>query len=112
MTDDKAVSVFMSFSSEEKKEFLAQLMYELTLIVRDNYETGQDGLCNPQRVRRANEVQHRVSAFLWASLRDDPQRYPDDVLVRIILEQPDDEVLGRQLKETFERLAAQRLTPA
>jgi hypothetical protein len=112
MTDDKAVSVFVSFSSEEKKEFLAQLMYELTLIVRDSYETGRDGLCNPQRVRRANEVQHRVSAFLWAALRDDPQRYPDDVLVRLILEQPDDEVLGRQLKEAFERLAAQRLTPA
>lgn len=112
MTDDKAVSVFASFSREEKQEFLAQLMYELTLIVRDSYEAGEGGLLDPARVRHANEVQHRVSAFLWALLRGDPQRYPDDTLVRIILDQPDDEILGQQLKDTFARLAAKRLTTA
>lgn len=112
MTADEAVSVFISYSQSEKAEFLAQLMYELTLIARDGYGVGRDGLAEPQRVRRINEAQHRVSAFLWALLRDDPQRYPDDVLVRIILEQPDDGVLRRQLSEAFARLAAQRLTTA
>ncbi|HEY0080735.1 MAG TPA: hypothetical protein VGB73_19180 [Pyrinomonadaceae bacterium] len=112
MTADEAIPVFSSYSRSEKEEFLAQLMYELTLVARASYEAGGDGLTELQRVRRINEVQHRISAFLLALLRDEPQRYPDDVLVRIILEQPDDAVLGRQLSEAFARLTAQRLTAA
>jgi hypothetical protein len=112
MTVDDAINVFVSYSSEDKKEFLAHLMYELTIIARDSYVAGNDGLTNPQRVRRLNEVQHRVSAFLWALLRNDPQRYPDDTLVRIILEHPDDNDLQQQLSETFARLTTHRLTTA
>lgn len=110
MTVDEAITVFSSYSLEEQKEFVAQLMYELTLIARDSYEAGEDGLAHPQRVRRVNEAQHRVSAFLWALLRGDQRRYPDEVLVRSLLEQPHDDVLRQQLNEAFARLAAQRLT--
>jgi hypothetical protein len=112
MTVDENIAVFSSYSVEEKKEFLAQLMYELTLVARDSYEVGQDGLTDPQRVRRVNEVQHRVGAYLLALMRDNPSRYPDDVLVRIVLEHPRDETLARQLTEVFARLTAQRLTAA
>ena len=112
MTADEAITVFSSYSSGEQAEFLAQLIHELTLVARDSYEVGGDGLSHPQRVRRINEVQHRVSAFLWSLLRNDPSRYPDDVLLRIILEQQDDPALGRQLNEVFARLAARRLTAA
>jgi hypothetical protein len=112
MTVDEAINVFVSYSSEDKKEFLAHLMYELTVVARDSYAAGQDGLTNPQRVRSINEVQHRVSAFLWALLRNDPQRYPDDILVRIILEHPDDDDLQQQLTESFARLTTHRLTTA
>jgi hypothetical protein len=112
MTVDEAINVFVSYSSEDKKEFLAHLMYELTVVVRDSYAVGQDGLTNPQRVRSINEVQHRVSAFLWALLRDDPQRYPDDILVRAILEHPGNNDLQQQLTESFARLTTHRLTTA
>jgi hypothetical protein len=112
MTVDDAINVFVSYSGEDKKEFLAHLMYELTVVARDSYAEGHDGLTNPQRVRIINEVQHRVSAFLWALLRNDPQRYPDDILVRIILEHPDDNNLQQQLTESFARLTTHRLTIA
>ena len=56
-------------------------MHELTVIARDSYEVGEDGLTNPQRVRRINEVQHCTSGFLYALLRNNSQRYPDNVLV-------------------------------
>jgi hypothetical protein len=108
MTTDEAIAVFSSYSPDEKKEFLAQLMYELTVVARDSYVPEEDGLTNPQRVRRINEVQHRLSAFLGKLLRDDPQRYPDDVLVRIVLEQPGDDVLGQNMLAAFAN--AQRLT--
>lgn len=112
MTIEEAINVFSAYSLKEKEDFLAHLMYELTIITRDNYEVGHDGLTNPQRVRRINEVQHRISDFLCALLGNNSHRYPDDVLVRIILEHPDDSDLERQLGEAFARLANQRLPVA
>ena len=112
MTIDEAISAFSSYSAEEKKEFLAQLSYELTVVARGCYEVGAEGLTDPQRLRRINEVQHRVNTLLWALLRDDPKRYADEDLIRIVLEQPDDEVLGRELSEVFARMTARRLTAA
>ena len=108
MTVDEAVAIFSSYPTKEKEEFIAQLIYELTVVARDSYEAGRDGLTNPQRVRRINEAQHKLSAFLRKLLRDDPQRYPDDSLVRIVLEQPDDDALAWQMAAAFER--AHRLT--
>ncbi len=110
MKVDDAIDIFVAYSSKEKEEFLARLMHELTVIARDSYEVGEDGLTNPQRVRRINEVQHCTSGFLYALLRSNSQRYPDDVLVRIILEHPDDRELERQLGKSFERLITNRLT--
>lgn len=112
MTTNKAITVFVSYSSKDKEEFLAHLIHELTIIARDSYEVGQNGLTNPQRMRRINEVQHQISGFLCALLSNNAHRYPDDVLVRIILEHPDDSDLERQLSETFARLANQRLPVA
>jgi hypothetical protein len=112
MTADEAIAVFVSYSPDEKAKFLAQLMYELTLVARESYEAGGDGLSDPSRVRRINELQHRTSAFLSALLHHHTERYPDDVLVRIVLDQMDDPALGQQLSKTFARLASKRLTAA
>ena len=112
MTVDEAIAVFTSSSLNEKKDFLAQLIHDLTIDARDSYEVGGSGLTNPQRVRRINEVQHRVSDFLLALMRDNPHRYPDETLVRIVLEHPSDSELEQQLNRTFTRLANQRLTVA
>lgn len=112
MIDDKSLDIFLSYSTKEKEEFIARLIHEITLIARDNYEVGQDGLTNPQRVRRINEVQHRLSAFLCALLDDNPARYPADVLAKIILEHPEDSVLERQLSESFARLTSHLVTIA
>lgn len=108
MTVDEAITVFLSYSAEEKKEFVAQLMHELTIVARDSYEAGQDGLTNPARVRRVNEVQHRLSAFLGKLLREDPRRYPDETIVRIVLEHPDDGGLAWDMSVAFE--SAHRVT--
>jgi hypothetical protein len=110
MLVNDAIEIFVSYSSEDKEEFLAHLMHALTVIARDSYEVGDDGLTNPQRVRRINEVQHRVSAYLYTLLRNDAQRYPDDVLMKIILEHPDDRELERQLVKSFEQLINNRVT--
>lgn len=112
MKVDEAINIFSAYSLKEKEDFLAHLIYELTIVMRDSYEVGGDSLANPQRARRINEVQHRVSAFLWASLRRDSQTFPDEFLVRLVMEHPDDNVLERQLSESFTRLVNQRLAVA
>ncbi len=112
MTVDEAITVFSSYSDEDKREFLAHLMCELTIIARDNYEAGGDGLTNPQRMRQINEVQHRVSESLWALLRKDSRRYADDLFVKTVLEGSNDLILKRQLSEAFERLASHRVSLA
>lgn len=108
MTIEEATAAFSSLSHDEKKEFIAQLIYELTIVARDSYEVGGVGLTNPERVRRVNEVQHRLGAFLFSLLRDDARRYPDDLLVRIILEHEGDDDFQRQMSAAF--AAAYRLT--
>jgi hypothetical protein len=108
MSIDEAIAVFSAYSSDEKKEFLAQLIYELTVVARDSYEAGQEGLTNPRRVRVINEVQHRLAAFLGQLLRGDERRHPDESLVKIVLEQSGDDGLAWQMAAAFER--AHRLT--
>jgi hypothetical protein len=112
MSVDEAIAVFSSYSLKEKEEFLAGLMHELTIVARDSYEVGEDSLSNPRRVRRINEIQHRVSSVLWAMLRNDPNLYPDELIVKIILEHPEDTSLEGQLNTAFARLVALRLTVA
>src|SRR5687767_13904942 len=89
-----AVASFSVLTPDGKGRFVALLAHELTILARDTYEVGESGLTNPARMRAINEVQHRLMGFLVALLRDDAQRYPDDVLVRIVLEHPADTVLG------------------
>ncbi len=108
MNVDEAIAAFSAYSPDEKKEFLAQLMYELTVVARDSYEVGQEGLTDPRRVRVINEVQHCLSAFLRQLLRGDARRYPDDSIVRIVMEQSGDDHLAWHMAAAFER--AHRLT--
>jgi hypothetical protein len=76
----------------------------LTILARDTYAVGEDGLSHPSRLRTINEVQHRVTSFLIALRKEEAQRYPDDLLVRIILEHPEDMELQRQLRQAFDHL--------
>ena len=112
MKVEEAIAVFVSYSLKDKEEFLAHLIYELTVLMRDSYEVGGNSLTNPQRSRCINEIQHRVSALLWASLRRDLQSFPDEFLVRLVMEHPDDSTLEQQLSETFAWLTTQHLTVA
>ena len=43
-----------------------------------------------------------------ALMKHDATRYPNDIVVRLILERPEDLELQRQRQEVFDRLLAQR----
>jgi hypothetical protein len=99
-----AIDTFRHYSPQEKIDFLVQLAHALTILARDTYEVGGEGLTQPSRLRRMNEVQHRILGFLIALRTQGAKRYPDDVLVRVILEHADDLALQQQLQEAFGHL--------
>ena len=105
-----AIEIFHNYSSQEKIDFLTGLSYSLTILARDTYEVGGDGLVEPARLRIINEIQHQLTHFLIALAKDSRERYPDDVLVEIILEHPEDVELQRQIRETFDHLSEQITT--
>ena len=89
----------------------------LPVVVLDDLSTGiranvppdvpfvQASVSDPGAVRTALR-EHRVTGVLVAVLKSDARRYPDDVLVEIVLDHPHDLVLQRQLAEAFRRGAA------
>jgi hypothetical protein len=102
-----AIDTFINFSPQEKMHFLIRLAHMLTILARGTYEVGGEGVTEPSRLRLINEVQHRITDFLRALVQHDPRRYPDDVLMKIVLEHPDDLDLQQQVQEAVTRLLAQ-----
>jgi hypothetical protein len=103
----EVIKTFCKYSPQEKIDFLVQFAHALTILARNSYAVGEDGLTNPSRLRIMNEIQHRVTGCLIALRKHDPKRYPDEVLVRIILDHPEDLDLQRQLQETCRHLMGQ-----
>jgi hypothetical protein len=107
MTVHQAIEIFHNYSSQEKIDFLVHLAHAFTILARDTYEVEGEGLTQPSRLRRINEVQHRVLGSLIALMKQEAKRYPDDVLVRLLLEHPEDRDLQQQLQEAFRHLTVQ-----
>src|SRR5262249_39602902 len=98
-------NVLSRFSTGDKIRFLARLGWELTIAGRDAYTPKTEELTHPARLRAINEIQHRVLSHILALASKDPQRYPDDELVTMILDETQDPVLNAQVQSAFDRAA-------
>ena len=106
MKIEEAITFFSSLTDDERKKFLAHFSHWLTVIARDSYETGTENFTNQPRMRYVNEIQHQISSYLLALLENNSERYPDDILMQIILEHSDDKEFERQVIRAFEKVAA------
>jgi len=77
---------FRTLSDVDQAHVLAAFAFELTILARDSYEVESDQLSDPALLRRLNEIQHRTTSAILARLRNDKARYPDDVLLQIIVD--------------------------
>jgi hypothetical protein len=115
MTNDaNVIEAFSALSYEEKADLLLQLGHELTMLARLAYEPGTEGVTRPRWLRAINEIQHRIFGFLLPLLREDARRYPDETLVKILLEGWGDPELACLVRKSFERFvptAAQKNGP-
>lgn len=51
-----------NLSFDDQLKFLARLSFEITMVGRNSYEPGTDGLSLPMQLRRVNEILNRVTA--------------------------------------------------
>ena len=84
MNYEESVETFCGLSPEEQIKILAAYSFRLTIEARDTYEVDGDSLIDPKKMRRFNEAQHRVTSQTHALVSSDEDRYPDDVLLKII----------------------------
>ena len=104
MKIEEAIRLFSALSVEEQKEFLAQLSHELTILGRDAYEVGTENFTNPSQMRAVNEIQHRIALHLLALIKNNANRYPDEILVKVIIEHPQDKNFERKATRAFEQI--------
>ncbi len=105
MTVEEAIEIFSNLTADEQKCFLAHLSHYLTVVARDAYEVGTENITNQSKMRWINEIQHQLSSHLLALLENDSERYPDDVLIRIIMEHSKDKAFEAEMIWVFERVA-------
>ena len=102
MTIEEAIAAYSHLTSDQQVRVIARYAHELTVIARGTYVPGTENIADPYRLRMLNEVQHRVTGHLRHLLENDPKRYPDDVIVRIIVADDDPELLaglGRAIRQ-------------
>lgn len=105
MTIEEAITFFSSLSEDEKKKFLAHFSHWLTVVARESYEIGAENITNQPEVRHINEIQHRISSHLSALLENDAERYPENVLMRIILDHPENKEFEAKVMRAFEKVS-------
>jgi hypothetical protein len=101
MTLDDLIAAYSSLPVERQTRVLASYAWWLTISARGTYVVGSEDIANPHRLRMLNETQHSVIEHICHLLDGNLQRYPDDVLVNIIVAGEDPELLSR-----FERVIA------
>ena len=82
---DKVKEKFRNLSNQQQILLLAVYAHQLTITTRGGYEIGTESLSNGPYVRNMNEIQHRVTSAIVSRLRENSTRYPDDVLIDIIV---------------------------
>jgi hypothetical protein len=85
MTLDEAIDRYVAVAPEDKCRFLIRLSYELTVQMRGCYDEADVGL-RVVKLQGANEIQHHLASEAHHHLVGNIERYPDDVLIRILVE--------------------------
>jgi hypothetical protein len=112
MNEDEITRRYQSLSSETQARALLTFGHSLTVAARDTYEVQAAGVRALQRLSEINELQHRVFAQILALLMVDPHRYPDDVLVAMLLRHNDDHLRAQSLRAFADALERATHEPA
>ena len=105
MNVDATVARFTAMSERQQATALARLAHELTVLTRETYGDGPSDITNGALLRRIKELQHRVTAGVVERLSEKRERFPDEVLVRMIADGTHNP-LANSTGPIFERILA------
>lgn len=80
---------------------LARLACQLTIEARGTYIPQTEAIADPTRLRRMNELQHRITAQL-SHVLGNAERYPDLVFIEIVMEMAMGAECDRELAKTLD----------
>ncbi|MDG4558493.1 MAG: hypothetical protein P9F19_14040 [Candidatus Contendobacter sp.] len=83
---DQEFATFATLDGAERARWLARLAAALTVAARDTYEVGGNGIQDPKRMRRFNELLHRTVNQLLHQLRGDCG-FSDDAYLSMVKEE-------------------------
>lgn len=76
-----------ALSGRYSKQWLAGLMFAVTMCARATYAPNSDSVVDPAKLRRFNELVHRIASFTYAVAKGDAHRYPDEVFIHIVVDE-------------------------
>lgn len=85
-TWDREVARYVEMTASERQHWLGRLLFALTVLARDTYAVGKEGLDDPVRMRRFNELMHRTASQLCAHIENKSGR-PDEIFLKIVEEE-------------------------
>lgn len=75
-----ALNFYAGLTDPERLRFLPYLGYCLTISARNTYEVGTDEVIDPPKLRRFNEVFHRLFGHISEMTRGAPSRSDSDLI--------------------------------
>ena len=93
MTPEEAIAAYSALPASEQLRVLADYAHDVTVIARGTYVPQTEDIADPSRLRLLNEVQHRVTGHMRHLISGNTKRYPDDMIVRIVIAEDDPELL-------------------
>ena len=76
----------LALKGDTRWRWFARLLYELTMLARGTYTAGGLGLDDPERMRRLNELVHRIASQQRENIEGIAGR-PDDVFLKLVGEE-------------------------
>jgi hypothetical protein len=85
-TWEDEIQRFLALTGLARQKWLADLLFALTVFARDTYAVGGNGLDDPERMRRFNELMHRTVTQLRNEVSGS-RGLPDDVFGKMVGEE-------------------------
>jgi hypothetical protein len=92
---------FQALISSARQEWLMDLLFTLTVFARDTYTVGGNGLDDPVRMRRFNELLHRTASQLRNEVSGNPG-LPNDEFGKMVSAEID--ALGFSVDDWLKRV--------
>ena len=80
---DAEAERYLALTREARLKWMAKLLFALTMFARDTYIVGTDGLDDPERMRRFNELTHRATDQLRNQIENTAGR-PEEIFMKMI----------------------------